>query len=261
MMSDKPDSTLASAFASSPNHGARAHGRAPNCLVLHYTGMASGEAALAHLRKSEAQVSCHYFIWEDGRIDQLVREERRAWHAGASCWKGERDINSSSIGIEIVNAGHPGGLPLFPPAQMGAVAVLCRDIAARHGIPPERVLAHSDIAPGRKVDPGENFPWAWLATQGVGVWPDDVAPAANAPLLASAPLLEGDCGERVSEWRESLARWGYDIAPGDTFDAHTRVVVEAFQRHFRPARVDGVADAETQGVLSALLRGFGDRPV
>ncbi len=241
-----PDSHLVETITPSPNHGERREGRIPDCIILHYTGMETGAAALAHLCAPQAQVSCHYFVWEDGRIFQLVAENRRAWHAGASCWQGERDINSCSIGIEIVNAGHPGGLPPFPQPQMDAVAALCRDISSRRGIRPERILAHSDIAPGRKVDPGEAFPWAWLASQGVGVWPADVVRAPGDD------LSEGVHGPRVRALGEALARMGYDIAPGDRFDARLRLAIEAFQRHFRPSGVDGVADADTLSRLAAL---------
>lgn len=156
--------------APSPNFGERAGGRTPDIILLHYTGMETAEGALKWLRAPESQVSCHYFVHEDGRIEQLVREADRAWHAGKSFWKGEVDINSASIGIEIVNAGHPGGLPDFPEKQIDAVVELCLDCGRRWDIAPERVLAHSDVAPIRKVDPGENFPWQRLHAGGVGHW-------------------------------------------------------------------------------------------
>ena len=152
----------------SPNHDART---APiDILLLHYTGMRSGEAACERLTDAAAKVSSHYLVYEDGRIDQLVPEVRRAWHAGVASWKGESEINSRSVGIEIVNPGHEFGYRDFPGAQIEAVIALCRDIVARHAIPPSRVLAHSDVAPGRKLDPGERFPWARLAAAGVGLW-------------------------------------------------------------------------------------------
>ena len=163
-----PESPCAAEFLASPNHGERRGGRRPDALVLHYTGMASSAEAQAWLCNPAAQVSCHYFVWEDGRIVQLVPEGRRAWHAGRSFWQGESDLNSASIGIEIANPGHDGGLPAFPEAQIAAVVALCRDIAARLAIPPQRVLAHSDIAPLRKRDPGEKFPWARLHREGIG---------------------------------------------------------------------------------------------
>ena len=247
-----PDSSLVDTFHPSPNHGERRGVSRPDCIILHYTGMPTGAEALERLCDPAAEVSSHYLVWEDGRVFQLVAEDRRAWHAGAARWRGVDDLNSRSIGIEIVNPGHPGGCPPFPAAQIDAVAALCRDIANRHAIAPERVLAHSDIAPGRKIDPGEAFPWERLHAQGVGHWARP-ARVDNAP-----PLVEGATGPAVAALRDALAAHGYDIAAGDVFDARTRVVVEAFQRHFRRARVDGVADAETLALLRALnaaLRG------
>jgi N-acetylmuramoyl-L-alanine amidase len=152
----------------SPNHGERRNGRTPDCILLHYTGMPTGEGALARLCDPEAEVSSHYLVFEDGSVLQLVSEARRAWHAGAGRWKDDTDLNSCSIGVEIVNPGHDGALPPYPKAQIEAVASLCRDIAARHAIAAERILAHSDIAPGRKRDPGEHFPWETLHALGVG---------------------------------------------------------------------------------------------
>jgi len=232
--------------APSPNHNARA--RAIDMIVLHYTGE-SAEDALAHLCDDEAaaKVSSHYLVHEDGRIDQLVAEARRAWRAGASLWEGERDNNSRSIGIEIVNLGHEHGYPDFPDRQIDAVIALCRDIIARHCIRADRVLAHSDIAPARKQDPGEKFPWGRLAAADVGLW---VAPA---PIVEGAALARGATGKDVHDLQTSLARYGYGIAATGTYDAETEQIVAAFQRHFRPARVDGIADASTIGTLRHLL--------
>ena len=241
-----PDSPLVDTFHPSPNHGERRAGARPDCVILHYTGMPTGAEALERLCDPAAEVSSHYLVWEDGRVYQLVAEDRRAWHAGAARWRGADDLNSRSIGIEIVNPGHPGGCPPFPAPQIDAVAALCRDIAHRHAIAPERVLAHSDIAPGRKIDPGEAFPWERLHGLGVGHW------AMPARVDPRPPLGAGDEGAEVATLRDALAAYGYDIAPGETFDARTRVVVEAFQRHFRRARVDGVADAECVALLGAL---------
>ena len=162
-----PDTPLARRVAPSPNHGER-RGRGIDTLVLHYTGMTSGAAALARLRDPLSEVSAHYLVFEDGGIVQMVPEARRAWHAGAGSWKGDSDVNARSVGIEIVHPGHAGGLPPYPEVQISAVIALCRDIGARWPVPPERVLAHSDTAPGRKEDPGETFPWARLAAEGVG---------------------------------------------------------------------------------------------
>ncbi len=246
-MKDEPDSPLVARLCPSPNHGERKAGRAIDSVILHYTGMPTGALALQRLCEQASQVSCHYFVEEDGAILQLVPEERRAWHAGVSSWKGESDLNSSSIGIEIVNPGHDGGLPDFPRAQIDAVTALCRDIAARHSIKPERILAHSDVAPGRKIDPGEKFPWDYLFEHGVGHW------TPPAPMTGGAILAPGDAGPRVAGLRESLARYGYGLEPGDTYDAATRDVVGAFQTHFRPARVDGIADISTRETLRRLL--------
>jgi N-acetylmuramoyl-L-alanine amidase len=248
-LSFRPDSALVSDVAASPNHEERAGGRAPDMIVLHYTGMQSSLAALARLRdpSGDQRVSTHYFVDEDGTIVQMVPEARLAWHAGLSSWAGEQGINSCSIGIEIANPGHDYGYPEFPPHQIGSVIALCRDIAARNRIRADRVLAHSDVAPGRKQDPGEKFPWQKLHEKGVGHW---VVPAA----IADAPYLAvGDCGETVSMLQMKLADYGYGLSVTGRYDASTRDVVAAFQRHFRPARVDGVADASTFTTLTDLL--------
>jgi N-acetylmuramoyl-L-alanine amidase len=241
-----PDSRLVAAVAASPNRDARAGG-APDMILLHYTGMASADAALARLGDPTAKVSCHYLVHEDGRIVQLVPEARRAWHAGESSWAGESDINSRSIGIEIVNPGHDLGYPDFPPAQIAALIALCRDIAARHGIRVDRVLAHSDVAPLRKQDPGEKFPWDALHGKGVGHL---VAPV---PISPGPALARGDRGEAVLMLQSMLARYGYAVPVTGEYDAATEAVVAAFQRHFRRARVDGIADASTLATLRDLL--------
>jgi N-acetylmuramoyl-L-alanine amidase len=237
---------LAIEHSPSPNHGERAPGKPVDMLILHYTGMISDERALKWLCDPESNVSSHYFVFEDGRIAQLVDESRRAWHAGQSFWAGETDINSRSIGIEVANPGHEFGYRAFPDAQIAALIVLCRDILTRQKVPPERVLAHSDVAPLRKDDPGELFPWTTLAKAGIGVAP--VAETING----RETLTIGERGEGVAAWRESLARYGYGIDPGNEFDSVTEAVTKAFQRHFRPARVDGIVDAETVAVLGAL---------
>jgi N-acetylmuramoyl-L-alanine amidase len=188
-------------------------------LLLHYTGMQSAEAALERLCDPVARVSCHWLIEEDGTIHRLVAEADRAWHAGKSCWAGERDINSRSIGIEIVNPGHEWGYRPFPAAQMAALATLATGIVARHAIPATRVLAHSDVAPARKQDPGELFDWAWLAARGIGLWP-----AADAPARPIDPAA-------------GMIAIGYEAADPES--------VAAFQRRYRPGRIDGIIDAET----------------
>ncbi|MBN9031386.1 MAG: N-acetylmuramoyl-L-alanine amidase [Rhizobiales bacterium] len=231
----------------SPNHGERADGRLPDMILLHYTGMGTADGALDWLCRDESQVSSHYFVHEDGRVLQLVPEARRAWHAGKSFWAGEVDINSLSIGIEIANAGHPGGLPDFPEAQITAVIALCRDIAVRRGIAPERILGHSDVAPVRKVDPGEKFPWDRLAAGGVGHW---VEPAA---LGGGRFFQQGDSGKPVEALQSMLSLYGYGVEISGEYDAKTAGCVEAFQRHFRAARVDGIADVSTIDTLHRLL--------
>lgn len=231
----------------SPNIGERASGRGPDMLILHYTGMATAQAALDWLCVEESQVSCHYFVDEAGLITQLAPESARAWHAGQSFWKGETDINSASIGIEMANPGHDGGAPPFAEPQIEAVIALCRDIVARHGVPAERVLAHSDVAPLRKRDPGEAFPWKRLFEQGVGHW---VEPA---PVSGGRFFQEGDSGQPVEALQTMLTLYGYGVRTDGAYDAATTAVIRAFQRHFRPQRVDGVADASTIATLHRLL--------
>ena len=250
-----PDSRLAAKVFPSPNHGERkGEGSdsprfpAPDMLILHYTGMPDAGEALQWLCNPVAQVSCHYFVFENGHTLQLVPEARRAWHSGVSSWAGLRDINSASIGIEIANPGHPAGMPDYPEAQIAAVAALCRDICGRLGIPPHRVLAHSDVAPGRKADPGENFPWRRLAEAGVGLW---VEPA---PIRDGRFFQLGEEGQPIQALQSMFAMFGYDLPISGVFDARTRDVVEAFQRHWRPARVDGVADTSTITTLRDLMR-------
>jgi N-acetylmuramoyl-L-alanine amidase len=245
-MTFKADSKLAARVVPSPNHDARTS--RIDILLLHYTGMQTAEEALARLTDPAASVSCHYFIYEDGRIDQLVREARRAWHAGASSWKGATDINARSIGIEIVNPGHEYGYRDFPDAQIDAVIKLCRDIVARHPIRRERVLAHSDIAPTRKKDPGEKFPWHRLADAGVGLW---IEPS---PIDGGRTFSANDKGPEVEKLQKQLARFGYDLKITGRYDDDTRSVVTAFQRHFRTERVDGLADPSTVETLRRLLR-------
>lgn len=234
----------------SPNFGARRDGKTPTILLMHYTAMKTAEAAREWLCTPESQVSCHYLVDEQGRITQMVRESDRAWHAGAGAWKGEGDINSASIGIEIQNKGHEHGLPPFPDAQIDAVIVLSKGIIARHAIAPERVLAHSDIAPSRKRDPGEAFPWAQLAGEGIGHF---VEPE---PVSGGRFFQEGDQGRPVEALQSMLALYGYDVAVNGTFDTGTALAVTAFQRHFRPARVDGIADVSTITTLHRLLTGL-----
>ncbi len=231
----------------SPNFGPRRDGQRPDMIVLHYTGMATGPAAEAWLCNPASEVSSHYLVHEDGRIVQMVRESDRAWHAGQSAWLGETDVNSRSVGVEIVNPGHVLGYRNFPGRQIEAVIGLCRGIGSRHAIRPERILAHSDVAPGRKIDPGERFPWRELAGSGVGHY---VAPAR----AGGTPVLRpGDSGAAVEELQSMLSLYGYAVQITGVYDDCTSTVVKAFQLHFRPRRVDGLADRSTVVTLRHLL--------
>jgi N-acetylmuramoyl-L-alanine amidase len=234
--------------APSPNFDART--APPDILVLHYTGMRTGPEALDRLRDPEAKVSSHYLVEEDGRIFRLVPEERRAWHAGVSYWKGERNINGVSLGVEIVNPGHEFGYRPFPDAQIAAVIALVADIRTRWQIGDDRIVGHSDVAPGRKDDPGELFPWKRLAEAGHGLW-------VEPPAAPGLPLAEGEEGAAVFALQAGFTRLGYDLPPSGKFDAATKAVVVAFQRHWRQDKVDGVADGETRARLIALLRAAG----
>ncbi len=229
----------------SPNHNERKGGPA-DMLLLHYTGMETGGGALERLCDPAAQVSAHYLVFEDGRIVSMVDEKKRAWHAGVASWAGESDINSRSIGIEIVNPGHELGYPDFPAPQIEAVTALAADIVTRCAIVPSRVLAHSDVAPARKTDPGEKFPWDALADAGVGHW---VSPVE---MLEGPVLGLGDRGDNVAELQFQLADYGYGVSVDGWFGEVTAQVVTAFQRHFRPAKVDGAADLSTVGTLRLL---------
>jgi N-acetylmuramoyl-L-alanine amidase len=220
----------------SPNHDARPG--AIDMLILHYTGMASAAATLDRLSSPEAKVSAHYLIEEDGTVWRLVAEERRAWHAGVSCWRGRRDINGASIGIELANPGHENGYRPFPEPQMAALEALGGDILRRHPIPPHHVLGHSDVAPQRKTDPGELFEWQRLARAGIGLWPD----------FTALPPPATD----IAELQRQLAEIGYDTSPSGAEDAATTAAIAAFQRHFRPSRCDGKADTETRRRIAAL---------
>ena len=247
MQTFTPDSSIASDVIPSANYGDRNKGRLPDMIVLHYTGMPDVEGAITQLCTAGTDVSAHYIVLEDGRIVQCVPESKRAWHAGVATWAGEDDINSCSIGVEIVNRGHDWGYPDFPLRQIAAVIALCRGIMLRRNVPPHRVLAHSDVAPARKKDPGEKFPWHSLANSGVGHW---VQPA---PIVRSEALKLGHISDDVAGLQAALARYGYNVPTSGKFDGATMEVVTAFQRHFRPERVDGMADHSTMSTLHALL--------
>jgi N-acetylmuramoyl-L-alanine amidase len=214
----------------SANFDARPDGAAVDILVLHYTGMETAEAALDRLMDPAAKVSAHYLIDEDGTIVRLVEEDRRAWHAGVASWRGATDVNARSIGIELVNPGHEFGYRPFPEAQTGALIDLAADIVARQRIPARNVVGHSDVAPRRKMDPGELFDWPRLAAAGVGLWPEESDTCIMDP-------------EAV---RAMLAEVGYE-----TENLH--LTLKAFQRHFRPARVTGRIDFETARRLKSLV--------
>jgi N-acetylmuramoyl-L-alanine amidase len=220
----------------SPNHDARPEGVAIDILVMHYTGMRTAQEALDRLCDPEARVSSHYTIDRDGRIYRHVPEEFRAWHAGVSYWAGERNVNALSIGVEIVNPGHEFGYIPFTDEQIAAVIDLSREIMSRHPIPPHRVVGHSDVAPPRKTDPGELFPWKELSEYGVGVWPE------------AAPLAGEAAKERMPDM---LSRFGYGVPPEVDWPLET--VITAFQRRFRTEKIDGIADAETVSRLAALV--------
>ncbi len=243
------NSSVVAEVRPSPNHGERKGDQRPDMIVLHYTGMPDAEAALERLCTSDTEVSAHYFVFEDGRVVQLVQESRRAWHAGAAIWGGETDINSRSVGIEIANPGHEYGYPDFPKRQIAAVTALCRGIQTRNNIPAVRVLAHSDVAPGRKQDPGEKFPWRTLYNSGVGHWVNPAPITEGGGVL----LALGDRGDNVAAMQKSLGQYGYGVSVNGNYDSIMHDVVTAFQRHFRPERVDGVSDQSTRATLRDLL--------
>ncbi|MQP67134.1 N-acetylmuramoyl-L-alanine amidase [Niveispirillum sp. SYP-B3756] len=245
----------------SPNHGPRVGGP-PDMLVLHYTGMPDGPSALARLCDPASQVSAHYLVGEDGTIWKLVAEERRAWHAGKSFWRGERDINSRSIGIELVNPGHEWGYRPFPRAQMEALIALCRDIMGRHPISPLRVLGHSDVAPDRKQDPGEKFDWLALAMAGIGAWPDPL-PADHRPAEA------GEVGRLLTHlgyetpfsqfpdgisWENPPPSGAGGISWEKTGENGLESALTAFQRHWAPESLGRGADQQSVAALRALVR-------
>jgi N-acetylmuramoyl-L-alanine amidase len=223
----------------SPNFGARTAGAEIDILLLHYTGMASAETALARLCDPEAAVSAHYLVDEAGHVFSLVAEEARAWHAGEAAWAGESDINSHAIGIELTNPGHDLGYRDFPDDQIAALVTLAHGILARHPIPAARVLGHSDVAPLRKQDPGERFPWDRLAEAGIGLTPPpDLTPRTGVP--------------RQDRFAIGLARFGYPIGEGAD-PAQIEEVITAFRRHFRPDHLKGPLDGIDGARLGWLL--------
>ena len=228
----------------SPNFDPRREGAPVDILVLHYTGMRTAEDALQRLCDPDAKVSSHYTIDEEGRIYRHVDESKRARHAGVSWWAGERDVNSRSIGIELVNPGHEFGYRPFPHVQIAALTELTRGILKRHPIPPHRVVGHSDVAPARKMDPGELFPWRELSGAGIGIFPHN---SRDDALVATSAA-----GGREKLFAEMLATYGYGVAPD--VDTPLETVITAFQRHFRPEKVDGIIDRDSEARLAGLLR-------
>ena len=224
-------SALAHRVVEAANREPRRNERAVDMLLLHYTGMNSAAAACDLLCSEASGVYCHYLVDEGGMITQMVGEESRAWHAGVSCWQGETDTNSRSIGIEIQNPGHQYGYRDFPDVQMAAVVALGQDILSRHAIQPRNVLAHSDVAPGRKIDPGERFDWPLLHREGIGHW---VPPAERDERVLA--------GVDLARFQRMLQDYGYGIEVTGEHDETTRRVTDAFQRHFRPALVNGIPD-------------------
>lgn len=216
----------------SPNQDARPDGTPVDTLILHYTGMQSGQAAIDRLRDPAAAVSSHYVVEEDGAVWRLVPEGRRAFHAGVSAWRGHETLNGRSIGIEIVNPGHEWGYRRFPALQMAALCDLCLGILSRHPIPPRNVVGHSDVAPDRKQDPGELFDWRGLAANGVGLWP-------------------GPDGAPVADPGAALRAIGYPLP-------NLEITLRAFQRHWRPEAVTGTADPGTLARLGAVLAAIQD---
>ena len=241
----------------SPNQRDRPEGAIIDTLILHYTGMRSGAEAIARLRDPDAGVSSHYVVEEDGRVFRLVEEHRRAAHAGVSVWQGRENLNDSSIGIEIVNPGHEWGYRVFPAAQLAAVRRLCLDIIGRHPIPAARVLGHSDVAPDRKQDPGELFPWAALARDGIGIWPHEVADPGQG---IGQGIAQDDAVRDASGLlpvRRQLRAIGYGAEDEGEMDDRLATILRAFQRHWRPEAVNGCADSGTRARLHALAERLG----
>ena len=218
----------------SPNFNDRPAGIEIDMLVLHYTGMRTANEALDRMCDPVAEVSAHYMIDEDGQVYQLVGEEKRAWHAGVSSWRGNSNINDRSIGIELANPGHEFGYRAFPAVQFNMLVKLAKEILVRNSIPTRNTVGHSDIAPARKQDPGELFDWAQLASHGIGLWPTTILP-------------QNTNEDYFSDFGLALQTYGYDITDLTT-------TTRAFQRHFRPSLCNGQDDSETRKTLQALLR-------
>jgi N-acetylmuramoyl-L-alanine amidase len=232
----------------SPNFDSR-NCTAISILVMHYTGMPSAEAALQRLSDTESNVSAHYVVDEDGSVYGLVDEAMRAWHAGKGSWRSIDNVNAASIGIEIVNPGHEFGYRPFPKPQMNAVAALAKAVMGRHGIAPRNVIAHSDLAPERKEDPGELFDWEWLAGQGVGLWPDVSGLSSE---FRVQKIYEESAEAEIRLMQQALYDYGYPVPVSGSYCDFTRKCVIAFQRHFRPTLLSGIWDRECAARLASL---------
>jgi N-acetylmuramoyl-L-alanine amidase len=251
----------------SPNFDART--RPIDLLILHYTGMGEGQIALQRLCDPDpragvyafpwatpedpdaklGRVSAHYVVEEDGRVLALVDEGQRAWHAGAGEWAGAGELNARSVGVEIVNGGHDFGLPAYPETQIDAVLALCAAIMRRHGLKPHQLVGHSDVAPMRKADPGERFPWDRFAEAGLAL-----APSSDLAPRDGDPLERGDRGPDVKALQQRLRDVGYGLEADGIFGPITEAVTRAFQRRFRIAKVDGVADGQTRAQIEDIAR-------
>ena len=225
---------------SSPNFDERMGVSSPDMLIFHYTGLPTTNDALKRMCDPEAKVSAHYMVDEEGKIIQLVNEEKRAWHAGVSSWQGVEDINSCSIGIEVHNPGHEFDYQPFTEKQIKALKELAGDIVKRHNIEARRVLGHSDVAPLRKQDPGELFPWQLLAQSGIGLWPEKLRKGVFSP-------------DDIPSLQRALRKVGYGIDLTGIEDDQTRAVVMAFQRHWQQEKMNGKADARTVALLQAIF--------
>ena len=227
----------------SPNYGPRVSedGNEPeiNMLVLHYTGMSNNSLTLEYLCNPLSRVSAHFLLDEKGNTYQLVATENRAWHAGISSWRGVKDVNSHSIGIELSNPGHDFGYKTFPEPQIDALKRLSKELINTYPISPRNVIGHSDVAPGRKIDPGEFFPWEHFASEKIGIWPE--------PHVIKRKAYKNEIISKM------LSSYGYDTKNNSLKD-----VLSAFQRHFRPRCFDGIVDNETIVILKRLLKSVAD---
>lgn len=238
----------------SPNFNDRPEKASVDILVMHYTGMKTADAALQRMLDPTAEVSAHYMVYEDGKVISLVDEEKRAWHAGISCWRGIASLNDISVGIEIVNTGHEFGYVPFPDKQMESVKKLAKEIMERHGIEARNVVGHSDIAPSRKEDPGELFDWQALAEEGVGLWPDVKKVWRGSDVLVEPGKEDVD----VARIQKMLSDYGYHIRVDGYFGSKTEDVIKAYKRHFVPEQLNVCWDKLAEERLKKLLDMVGE---